>query len=199
MSQRVESDRCAEVLDRLESWIDGDLDQTQAAAMQSHIDGCASCRRERQLAEELVAELRAMPDFEIPERVLDAVHRKTRPGVVEKIRSIFERDLRRPLPAMATAAAVLLLVVVISPWDRKSAPEYSDQDVSRAAAELRLAFAYVGDITRRAEVRVKEKLIEDSVASQTMRGVRRSFRIIGEVGTTAAGPAATPQPTVKGS
>jgi hypothetical protein len=199
MSQRVEPDRCAEILDRLDAWIDGDLDQTRAAAMQAHIDGCESCRHERQLAEEVLAELRVMPEFEIPERVLNAVYRKTRPGVVEKLHSIIEGAVRRPLPAMASVAAVLLLVVVISPWDRKSAPEYSDQEISRAAAELRLAFAYVGDITRRAEERVKERVIDESVAAQTMLGVSRSLGIIGGVGTTLTGPAATPQPTAKGS
>lgn len=200
MSQRIEPGRCAEILDRLDAWIDGDLDETQAAAMQAHLDGCESCRHERQLAEEVLAELRAMPEFEIPERVLDAVHRKTRPAVVvEKLHSIIQGAVRRPLPAMASVAAVLLLVVLISPWDRKSTPEYSDQEISRAAAELRLAFAYVGDITRRAEERVKERVIDESFAAQTMRGVSRSLRIIGGVGTTLTGPAATPQPTVKGS
>lgn len=199
MSQRVESGRCAEVLDRLEAWIDGDLDEREGAEMRSHVDDCESCRRERQLAEELAAELRALPEFEIPERVVRAVHRKTSLGVMEKLRSIFEDAVRRPFPAMAAVAAVLVALVVISPWTRRSEPEYSEQEIVRAASELRLAFAYVGDITRRAEVRVKERVIDDGVAAQTMRGVRRSFQIIGGVGTRSTSPAATPQPTVKGS
>jgi hypothetical protein len=167
--------------------------------MQAHIDGCESCRQEQLLAEEVLAELRAMPEFEVPERVLQTVHRKSRPGVAEKLHSIFDGAVRRPLPAMAAVAAILLLVIVMSPWDRSSVPEYSDQEISRAAAELQLAFAYVGDITRRAEVRVKERVLDESVAAQTMRGVRRSLRIIGGAGTTVTGRAATPQPTVKGS
>ena len=80
MSQRVDLERCAEFRDRLDAWIDGDLDETQAAAMRAHVDGCESCRRERQLAEEVVAELRAMPEFELPERVKEAVGWRTRPG-----------------------------------------------------------------------------------------------------------------------
>ena len=199
MSQRVDSDRCAEVLDRLDAWIDGDVDESEAATMQAHVDDCEACQRERRLAEELVAELRAMPRFEVPERVLRAVDRRTRPGVVEKIHSFLEGIVRRPLPAMAAVAAVLVAVVVMTPWNRSSVPEYSEQEISRAADDLRLAFAYVGDVTRRAEVRVKERVFDEGVAAQTLRSVRRSFRIIGEVGTTATGPAATPQPTVKGS
>ena len=199
MSQRVDSDGCAEVLDRLDAWIDGDVDESEAVAMQAHVDDCEACQRERRLAEELVAELRAMPRFEVPERVLRAVDRQTRTGVAEKLHSFFEAIVRRPLPAMAAVAAVLVVAVVMTPWNRSSVPEYSEQEISRAADDLRLAFAYVGDVTRRAEVRVKDRVLDEGVAAQTLRSVRRSFRIIGEVGTTATGPAATPQPTVKGS
>jgi anti-sigma factor RsiW len=199
MSQRVDSERCTEVLERLDAWIDGDMGETEAAAIQAHIDGCESCQRERRLAEEVLAELRAMPRFEVPERVLRAVAKETRPGVMERIRSFFEGAVHRPLPAVAMVVVVVLMVVVVFPWHSRSVPEYSDQEISRAADDLRLAFAYVGDITRRAELRVKERVFDESVAAQTMRGVRRSFQIIGGVGTTAMGQAATPLPTVKGS
>ena len=199
MSQRVDAGRCAKVAERLEAWIDGEVDESEAAAITAHIEDCASCQREWRLAEEVVAELRSMPTFDPPEGVIRAVHQKTRPHVMEKLQSIFQGAVSRPLPVMATVAAVLLVVVVMTPWNRSSAPEYSDQEISRAADEVRLAFAYLGDMTRRAELRVKEKVLEERVAAQTLRGVRRSFQIIGGVGTTAAGPAAKPQPTVKGS
>lgn len=199
MPQPVDAERCAEVVDNLDAWLDGNLDDSEAAAITAHIDNCASCQRERRLAEEVVAELRAMPSFEIPERVMQAVHRRTRLGVVETLQSFFEGALRRPLPAAACLAVVVLMVVIVAPWLTRPTPEYSDQEISRAADELRLAFAYVGDITRRAELRVKERVFDESVAAQTLRGVRRSFQIIGGVGARATGPNATPQPTVQGS
>jgi len=199
MSRRVDAERCAEVIESLDALIEGDLDDSEAAAMTAHIDVCAACQRERRLAEELVVELRSMPSFEIPERVMQAVHRVARPSVMRTFLSFFEGAFRRPLPAIAAVSAVLFLVVVMTPWKSNSVPEYSDQEVLRATDELRLAFAYVGDITRRAELRVKERVFEERVAEQTVRSIKRSFQIIGGVGTTATGPAATPTPAVKGS
>ena len=69
MSQRVEFDGCADVLDRLEAFIDGDLDRAEAIAVEAHLAGCAACHTEHRLAEEVLTELRALPEFEVPETV----------------------------------------------------------------------------------------------------------------------------------
>ena len=199
MSQRVDPDRCAEILDRLDAWIDGDLEESEAAAMQAHVDGCESCRRERQQAEEVVAELRAMPEFDVPQRVLQAVHRRTRPRAMDRIHSVFEGAVRRPLPAVAALAAIVLMVVLVSPWRGQQGPQYSDEEIMRAAAETKLALAYVGSIARRAELRVKESVLDERVATKTMRSVRRSLQILGEAGSATVDPPATPQPKLKGS
>lgn len=199
MPQHPEFHDCEDVLNRLDAWIDGDLDRADAIGVEAHLDRCPACQAERRLAEEVLAELRAMPEFAVPDRVLQAVDRKTCPRWVETIRSSLPTGVRRRLPAAAASAAVLLAVVLVAPWGGRKAPEYSDEEIQRAAAETRLALAYIGSITRRAERRVKAKVLEEGVAAKAVRDVNRTFQIIGGMGAGAATPPATPYPTVKGS
>jgi anti-sigma factor RsiW len=199
MPQHPEFHDCDGVLNRLDAWIDGDLDRAEAIGIEAHLERCPACQAERRLAEQMLTELRAMPDFGVPERVLQAVERKTRPRWVETIRSSLPSEVRRRLPAAAAFAAVVLAVVLVAPWDWRRGPEYSDEEIQRAAAETRLALAYIGSITRRAERRVKEKVLEEGAAAKAVRDVNRTFQIIGGMGAGAATPPATPYPTVKGS
>jgi anti-sigma factor RsiW len=191
--------QCADVLERLDAWIDGDLDDAEAAAVKAHVDQCESCQAEQQLAETVVAELRALPEFDVPERVLQTVRKKTLSTFAERLRAFFDDLVSRPVPALAVVAAVVLVFLVLSPWSRPTEPEYTDQEVARAAAETRLALAYVGRIAQRAELRVKERVLDQGAAAQTVRGVRRSLHVIGEAGAATADLPATPRPQVKGS
>jgi len=199
MSQFADLESCADVLERLEAWIDGDLDDAEAAAVKAHVDQCESCRAEQQLAEAVVAELRLMPEFDVPEKVLQTVQNKTRPAHEKKLGVFFESFKSRPAPALAAVAAVVVMALVLSPWRRPSEPQYTDQEVARAVAETRLAFAYVGNIAQRAEKRVKARVVDQGAAAQAVRGVWRSLRVIGEAGAETADLPATPPPEVKGS
>ena len=199
MSQHAESDRCAHVLGLLEAWIDGDLDDAEAAEVRAHVEQCESCQTEQKLAEIMVAEFRALPEFDVPEKVLQTVRKRTRLTFAERLGAFVEPVKPRRVPALAAVAAVVVLVVVLSPWRRPPEPQYTDQEIARAVAETRLALAYVGSVARRAELRVKERVFDEGAAAQTVRGVRRSIQVLGEAGTAVADPPATPRTQVKGS
>lgn len=199
MSRHLDLYSCADVLERLEAWIDGDLDDGAAAAVKAHVDRCESCRAEQELAKTVVAELRALPEFDLPERVLQAVREKTRSKLAEGLREFFGGFLSRPVPAFAAVVAVVLMVLVLSPARRPTEPQYTDQEVARAVAETRLALAYVGSIAQRAELRVKDRVLNEGAAARTVRGVRRSLHVIGEAGGAAAESPATPTTHMKGS
>ena len=199
MPQHPEFHDCAEVLNRLDAWIDGDLDRTEAIAVEAHFDNCPACQAERRLAEEVLAELRAMPEFPVPDRVLQAVHRANRPRWGKDALSSLPAGVRRTMPAAAALAAAVLVVVLVAPRGGRTAPEYSDEEIRRASAETRLALAYVGSITRRAELRVKKRVLDEGVAAKALRDASRTIQIIGEMGVGAATPPATPDPNVKGS
>ena len=199
MSQSAEFESCVDVLERLDAWIDGDLDAAEADAIKVHVDHCESCREEHHLAEAVVVELRSMPVFNVPERVMQTVRKETRPPLAERFR-VFREDFKiRPVPVLAAIAVGILLVLVDSPWRRPAEPQYTDQEVARAVAETRLALAFVGSIAQRAELRIKERIFNEGVAAQTVRGVRRSLQVIGEAGAATADPLATPRNATKGS
>jgi anti-sigma factor RsiW len=199
MSQHPDLHSCADVLERLEAWIDGDLDDGAAAAVKAHVDRCESCQAEQELAETVVAELRALPEFDVPERVLQAVREKIRQTLGERFREFFGEILSRPAPALAAVAAVVLIVLILSPSPRPTEPQYTDQEVARAVAETRLALAYVGSIAQRAELSVKNRVLNEGAAARTVRGVRRSLQVIGEAGAAAAESPTTPTTQMKGS
>jgi anti-sigma factor RsiW len=199
MSQRADFECCSDVLERLEAWIDGDLDADEAAAVKAHIDLCESCQAEQQLAEAVVAELRSMPDFDLPKRVMQTVRKKTRPTLVARFRVFFEGARFRPVQVLAAGAAVILMVLIASPSRRPAEPQYTDQEVARAVAETRLALAYVGSVAQRAELRVKQRVLNEGVAAQTVRGVRRSLQAIGDAGAATADPLEKQRTQVKRS
>jgi anti-sigma factor RsiW len=199
MSQHPDLRTCADVLERLEAWIDGELDESEAAAVKAHVDLCEACRAEWRLAEAVVAELRALPEFDVPETVLQAVRSKIGPTLRERLRAFIEVPRIRPVPAFAAVAAVVVVVLVLSPSLRPPERRYTDQEVARAVVETQLALAYVARIAHRAELRVKERVINEGAAAQTVRGVRRSLQVIGEAGAAAEELPATPTSQLKGS
>jgi predicted anti-sigma-YlaC factor YlaD len=199
MSQHPDLHSCADVLERLEAWIDGDLDESEAAAVNAHIRFCGSCRAERRLAETVVAELRALPEIDVPENVLRAVRSRTRPILGERFRAFFKASRIPPMPALAVVVAAVLIVLVLSPSHRHTEQQYTDQEVARAVAETKLALAYVGSIAHRAELRVERRVLSEGATAQTVRGFRRSLRVLGEAGAAAAELPVTPTTQMKGS
>jgi anti-sigma factor RsiW len=182
---------CADVLDRLDAWIDGDLDPGEAGVLEAHVEGCAACDEERRLADEIRAELRGLPELDLPDRVIKAVRDETTPTIGERARGLLDAIVTRPVPALAAVAAIVLFIFAVVPWRQsETPPRYSAEEVERAAEETKLALAYVSSITRRAEIQVRRRVFEDGAVSATVRGISRSLDWTG----TAAG--AEPTTTV---
>jgi len=176
MSRRVESMSCAEVRDRIEAWIDGDLEPAEAGVLEVHMEGCAACDEERRLADEIRAGLRGLPELDLPDRVIKAVRDETAPTIGERARGLLDAIVTRPVPAVAAVAAIVLFMLAVVPWRQsETPPRYSAEEVARAAEETKLALAYVSSITRRAEFQVRRRVFEDGAVSATVRGISRSL------------------------
>jgi len=71
--------QCTSVRDRIDPWLDGDLGAREEAAVRLHLDGCAACREELQLARKLRQALRSgLPTLTCPPRVTEEVLRRAR-------------------------------------------------------------------------------------------------------------------------
>lgn len=190
---------CATVLDRLEAWIDGELEESEAALFRAHVEGCSGCREEYRYAEEIRAELRGMPEFSAPERVLAAVREAAGPTAGERLSGVFSWLVSRPVPAAIAVAAIVVLLFVVIPKNDRPGAHYTDRQVRRAAAETRLALAYVSDAARRAERGVRKKVLEERNFPATVRGVSRTLSWAGETGVAQPTIPASPTNTSKGS
>jgi anti-sigma factor (TIGR02949 family) len=151
---RFEELRCEEVQDVLETFVDGDLPAAGRARIRTHLDSCPSCAAELALAEAIQRELRALPVPDCPPELLRKVVPFTRP----------ERRTARPfrsaLAAALLAAAVGASVFFLGPF-RQEEPD--PREVAQATEEARYALAYVGQVSRRAGLTLRDRLEAEPV------------------------------------
>ena len=146
---RFDGLRCEEVLDVLEAYVDGDLPTAEEIRVRAHLGSCSSCTAELALAQAIQRELRALPVPDCPPEVLRKVAPFTRP----------ERRTARPfrsaLAAAMLAAAVGTSVFFLPPF-RNQEPD--PEEVARATEEARYALAYIGQVSRRAGLTLRDHL-----------------------------------------
>lgn len=185
MSQSAERKQCADVQDRLEALIDDELDAGLVASIEAHIETCEHCREERLQAEQVRAVLRALPSFEPPPRVAAVVVAAVADDAAFRRRRLI-RLPTRPMLTAATVAVLAALVLVVQPWRQPAPPEPTGIEARQAAAETRLAFAVVAGVTRRAEDRVRERMLEGGAVASTVRDLAQSLTWIREPGGDSA-------------
>jgi anti-sigma factor RsiW len=164
---------CEEMLDLLDPYLDGDLDDREEARLREHLQRCAVCAGELELAAKIQRELRSLPELDCPLEVLERVQRAGRGEVVP-----FAPPRRAMGLRIAAAAAVLSLAVGGGAWflhlqQQRERP--SPEEIAQAAAEARYAFAYIGKVTRRAGLDVRDEVFEKRLVAPAARSVSRSL------------------------
>jgi anti-sigma factor RsiW len=177
---------CAEALEILEPYLDGDLPAAAAAGLRRHLERCADCAAELELAGKIQSELRSLPQLDCPPEVVERVRRAGGGVVVPFAPRRFASGLR-----LAAAAAVLALAVgggALFLHVQRQADRPSPAEVAQATREARLALAYVGKVTRRAGLDVRDEVLVERLLTPAARSVSQS--LAGTPG--AAAPAARP-------
>lgn len=168
MSQQDEDMRCEIALDHIEAFIDDELPTEFALGLRRHLKGCPSCARELKDARRTIAAVRAMPEFDPPQRTIEAVRLEVE--AQGRGRSAFHGRRTRLL---AVAAAVLISVLggtAVMRHDRGP-----DAEALRAAAEIEYALACVGEITRRANRTATARVMNGTAVSSAVDGVTRTL------------------------
>jgi anti-sigma factor RsiW len=177
---------CDQALDLLDPWLDGDLPPEEAGRLRAHLDRCPACAAELALAGRIQRELRALPQPDCPPEVIQRVVRTGRGEIVP-----FPPRTRMAPPTMrmriAAAAAVLALAVgggslFVHLQTQRDQP--SPEQVAQATRDARLALAYLGKVTRKAGLDVRDEVLEKRLVVPAARSVSRS---LGEI------PAAEPR------
>jgi anti-sigma factor RsiW len=157
---------CARTQVLLESYLDGDLRPERRVRVKAHLQTCAACRDDLQMAKRLRAALQALPEREAPAAVAAEVARQTRsaarvvasaPANVVDLGSWASRHWRLLGAAGALAASIALLMVLTRP-PRVHQP--TQAEVARAETQVRWVMTHIGAIS---EKTVRQTVFEDRV------------------------------------
>ena len=179
---------CDQALDLLDPWLDGDLPPEEAGRLRAHLDRCPACAAELALAGRIQRELRALPQPDCPPEVIQRVVRTGRGEIVPfPPRTRTAPTMRTTRMRIAAAAAVLALAVggrslFVHLQTQRDQP--SPEQVAQATRDARLALAYLGKVTRKAGLDVRDEVLEKRLVVPAARSVSRS---LGEI------PAAEPR------
>jgi anti-sigma factor RsiW len=147
--------RCDEALDRIETFLDGELASDEEARLRDHLTGCRSCAAERALAVKIQRELRALA----PARQGVVVPFPRPAGRGQSMR-IF---LAAAVLSLTVGGALFLAQIRIRPAQPVQAAESSGPtepaDIARATAEARFALAYIGKVSRHTGLDLRDGIL----------------------------------------
>jgi anti-sigma factor RsiW len=170
---RLQDPHCEVALEALEPYLDGDLPPAEAARLREHLECCPDCAAELELAARIQRELRSLPELDCPPEVLERVRRTGRGEVVPFAPRRFAAGFR-----IAAAAAVLALAVgggILFLHVQRQTERPTPQEIAQATREARFALAYLGKVTRRASLGVRDEVFEKRLVAPAVRSVSRSL------------------------
>lgn len=193
---------CARVLEMIEGRLSGSLPVGLDAAVDAHLAGCAACRAELELASSIRGELAALPSFDAPPQMIDALRRRVREAPSSSAR-LAAGNARRGLKlrftlAAAAAASAVVAAAVLLPHRAPQPPPVSSVDVARATAEARFAFALVAHATAVTRHELRQEALRARLVGAVTRSLVRSLPVAGR-SSGAQDPHATPRTNPGGS
>ena len=188
MTQRALLD-CTDALDQLEPFLDGELSAVTVRRLEQHLEACDRCASELAWARRVRLELRALGPVECPPSVVESVLEATaadtpdelsseRAPVIQLSSARAGRDptQRKRGWLLALAATILALIgsaVVLDRFERAPQPEFDAAQLAQAEEEARLALAYLGAVTRRAGLSLRDDVIRPKVIEPPRQALMR--------------------------
>jgi anti-sigma factor RsiW len=122
---------------QLHDYVDDMLGSEERAVVEMHLKECSACRNEREEISTLVAQVGALPESIMPMRDL-------RPGIAARLSETPVLRVRKRswlLPALATAAALVLVTAGATRWWLlREQPAVATRVVAHATSALPVAF-----------------------------------------------------------
>ena len=173
---------CSWTHERIDAFLDDELDASERARFLEHVSGCAHCADELALAGRVLSELRSLPAFDAPEHVVEAAARAAvaptpRTNVIALPRP--RAGAHHAVPAVAAALVLAATLVWLAAHQRnldRAPADITDAEVREATAELALAFGYVDKYSEHAVAIVRDDVIEKRVVPRVERAMRRAGR-----------------------
>ena len=167
---------CTTVRDRIDAFVDGELEPGERSALETHCTHCESCARELRVAVDIRDALRALPVLTVPHHVIDAAERDVRIPHIVPVPA--RRAAHRYVPAIAAALAVVVAGAWFVSSQRHSSPAtgFSDAEIRRASEDMALAFSYVD----RYSIEAAELVTDDVLSKRVAPRIERALTTSGE-------------------
>jgi len=99
---------CKKVKSLLSAYIDQELNPSLEKEVRAHLEECLACKREVEELRKTISQVKSLPKMEVPE----GFPRKVQQRIAETSPSPKSPLLRLSLPAVATAAVIILAVII---------------------------------------------------------------------------------------
>ncbi len=142
---------CSTIAGRLDAWLDGELDPAEAAEVERHLAGCATCRAEADAIRSILADARALPRSIPPARELwTGISGRVTPAPGGTTRRRLGAAIAVPRSLWTRVAAAILLMLfgaaLATFWQRRIAPAgFAAQQARYAEASAVLARKLAAD------------------------------------------------------
>lgn len=152
--------------ERIDRWLDGELDEEAVAALEADAAADPNIEREMRLAQAARSALASLPRPVCPPEVAAAAKAAARADRPDRAPL---RNARRR--AAAFAVAVVLIATSLVLISRQPAePQPTHAEVQKALDDIQFAFAVVADVGKRTGESVRDEVFTDA----TIRPIRRA-------------------------
>jgi predicted anti-sigma-YlaC factor YlaD len=127
---------CAQTLDLLEAWREGDLDAHRAFLVEDHLLWCADCRMALAQAAQLGALLHALPDEYVPLAVAERLDAARRPWWERFLAPVWQYGMAAAAVVLMFTLALFDITAPVAPLAQKAAPTAVAEQPSWSAAPL---------------------------------------------------------------
>jgi len=169
-----DSPTCSWTHDHIDAYLDGDLDERNATALERHVHSCERCGEELALARRLVSELRGMPNLRCPDEVSDRVlayaerNGRRADGWWSRVRALAANRAFAPAVVAAFVVVVIVSALVV---DNTRRPRYTPEEIALAEAQLKWTFTYMNEVGRQTGAVVREDVLEASFVKPVRQAV----------------------------
>ena len=167
--------RCDEARELIQIRLDGELDDAGARRLEDHIAVCPVCEETAAQMASVAAGLRALPEREAGEDIVEAVLDRT----MRAPRGAAAREVRTGMPQFwgrfrwqALAAGVVVLAVVAALRLRTGEPppaSFSQAELARGRRDAELVLGIAARALGRTETEVRDRVIAGTVSPALKR------------------------------
>ncbi len=173
-------DPCFEIRSLIDRFLDGDLPETEQAALEEHLSACEACRAGLEGEERIIRQFEMLPELECPEAVLEKIREAVQTTEKKPVMT-HRRKKQRVLPfrwglvPVGLAAAVIILYLIREPSGEHQYPvrvAYSLQEVELARTRAMWVMVLVGEKVRKVEMETVGTAMLDDLPAALRKGVR---------------------------